>query len=130
MINKYKNAEKELKDYRASKIHKGTTKNGKAYTNFTIADAKQVNGQWVYEDYTVWSYQEGLDVQENDRVQLLDIVAVEANESEYNGKKFVKRTIFADVKVIPSGNRVPAQPEIIANPLADDGGLLADQLPF
>lgn len=128
MITKYK-ADHTLRDYKVTNIKKGTTKNGAVYTKFRVSDARQVNNKWVYDNYDVWSFQEDLDLEENDRVQFADINGFEFIKGEYNGHETLNRTIFAEINVIANGTRQPKQPQIL-----DDGlGELDDidsTLPF
>ncbi|MGN0961034.1 MAG: hypothetical protein ACI4PF_02400 [Christensenellales bacterium] len=100
MINKYKNADNELKEYKASKVSTGSAKNGKPYTVFNIADAKQVGGEWKYDNYTIFSWQPNLQIENGDKVTFDEITALEVKEEEYNGEMRLKKTIFANVKVI------------------------------
>lgn len=129
MINKYKNAEGVLKEYKATKVKTGTAKNGEQYTCCQITDAKQVNGSWVYDNYIVFSWQEGLDLQDNDKIQLEDIQAIDVKESEYNGKKIISKTIFANINVIFGEGHTPKQPEVVGGEL-DELDDLSDGLPF
>ena len=48
MINVYKNANKERKQYKVKNVTRGTTKNGGSYTKFRISDNKlnQETRQW------------------------------------------------------------------------------------
>ena len=113
MINKYRNANKEFKEYKVSRVKTGTTKTGSPYTVFTIADSFLVNGARMYDNYTVFSWQSDIALKDGDKVQLVDITGVEVKEEEWQGKKSVKKTLFAEVVVIPAegsanGGDIPA----------------------
>lgn len=125
MINKYRNANKDLKEYKVSKVRTGTTKNGNPFTVFVIADSQVVNGTRIYDNYSVFCW-ETLDLKDGDKIQLVDITALEVKQEEWQGKPQIKKTIFADVVVIPAEgstgtNNVPA--DLIP---IDDGS----ELPF
>lgn len=126
MINKYKNADKDLKQYKVSKVKTGTASNGKPYTVFNISDSKQVNGQWVYDNYGVFSWQPDLVLRDGDKVEFLDIQALEVKETEYNGQKQLKKTIFADVKAITSPENA-GKVDVVDTPLTE---IPSDGLPF
>lgn len=101
MINKYKNSNKEPKQYKVSRVKQGVAKNGASYTFCSIADSKKIDNQWVNEYYSIFSWQPNLDLKDDDLIELTEINALEVKEDEYNGKKSIKKTIFADIKVIP-----------------------------
>lgn len=128
MINKYKNANGELKEYKAKKVKTGTAKNGNFFTVFQISDTKQINGKWEYDNYTIFSWQEDIDLADNDKITFDDIYALEVKEEEYNGTNSIKKTIFADINVI-SANPQPKQVEVVdeLQPLGEPDD---DTLPF
>ena len=126
MINKYKNANNELKEYKASKVKKGTAKNGSSYTMFQISDAKKnEDGSFNYENYGVFSWQEDIVLEDGDKITFNDITALEVVESEYNGKKTLKRTIFADINVISANPN-----KVVVEDLPDFKPISDDTLPF
>lgn len=127
MVSKYKNEQKELKEYKATRIKNGNDKNGKPYTVFTIADSKKIDNNWKSEYYSVFSYQENLKIAEEDKITFDEILAIEVKEAEYQGNKTLKRTIFANVNVIPQ-NKQSQDIEIVDCPIDDDAS--GDDLPF
>ena len=127
MINKYKNAQKEPKQYKATKIKTGTAKNGKPFTTFTISDSRKEGDNWINEYYQIFSWQPDIKIVDGDKIEILDIEALEVKETEYNGKPQIKKTIFADVKVIPA-NPQPPTTEVVdvlpdLAPIDDTDGL-------
>ena len=128
MINKYKNQNKELKEYKVSRVKQGTAKNGCKYTMLQISDPKkQENGQYIYDYYGVFSWQQDLVVEDGDKIVFEDITAIEIVENEWNGKKTIKRTIFADVRV--SSPATPNKVEVVGD-LPDISAIDDDILPF
>ena len=126
MINKYRNSNKDLKEYKIKKVKDGTAKNGSKYTMCQISDAKKrENGTYEYDNYTVFTWQD-IVLYDGDKIVLEDIYAIEVAENEYNGKKYLKKTIFADIKVTAQAN--PNKVEVVGElPSLDD---LGDTLPF
>ena len=127
MIHKYKNSNKEPKQYKATKVKSGTAKNGKPYTMFTIADSTKTDNGWDNDYYQIFSWQPNLKLADNDKIEIVDIEAIEIKEQEYNGKPYLKKTIFADVKVIPANPEPPKTEVIDGLPELDPIG---DDLPF
>ena len=129
MINKYYNSNKDLKEYRASKVKTGIASNGKPYTVFSIADKIGENkGKGIYDNYSVFSWQDGIRLADGDKIVLEDIYALEVKEVEYNGQKRVNKTIFADIKVTKT-SLPPKQPDVIGE-LPDLTSVEQDSLPF
>lgn len=128
MINKYKNSNKELKQYKVSRVKQGVAKNGASYTFCSIADSKKIDNQWVNEYYSIFSWQPNLDLKDGDLIELTDINALEVKEDEYQGNKSIKKTIFADIKVFPQETQEKAPQKEIATEMKpiDD----TDSLPF
>lgn len=125
MISKYKNANKELKEYKAKRVKQGTAKNGKPFTVFNVSDkVTKEDGSSVYENYSVFSWQEGIKLADDDKITFNDITALEVNEREYNGKTYIDKTIFADINVISAN---PNQVDVVgdlpdfAEPTESDG---------
>lgn len=129
MINKYQANGKDLKEYKAKNVKVGTAKNGKAYTMCQISDAKkQDDGTFEYDNYTLFSWQEDLRLEDGDRIVMDDITALEVVESEYNGKQYLKKTIFADIHVTVPVN--PNKVEVVGDlPNLDDNDD-SNTLPF
>ena len=111
MINVYKNANKERKQYKAKYVSKGTTKNGVAFTKFRINDNKlnQETKQWNNQVYNVFVWKD-LPIKDDDMIEFLEIQAIECEEKEWQGQKKIERTIFADVK--PSGSSASVQTRV------------------
>lgn len=129
MINKYKNANNDLKEYKVSKVKSGTAKNGSNYTVFTIADRiNKPDGTVGYDNYSVFSWQEDLRLSDGDKVAFEEITALEVKEDEYNGKTYLKKTIFADVKITESTN--PNKVEVVESDDSNPFGGSGDNLPF
>lgn len=131
MINKYKNANKDLKEFTAKKVKSGTAKNGSQYTVFTIADKiNKPDGSSTYDYYSVFSWQENLNLCDGDKVVLEEITAIEVKEDVYNGKTSIKKTIFADVKITQRAN--PNNVKIVGGNNDSDpfNGDSSDSLPF
>lgn len=127
MISKYKNANKELKEYKAKRVKQGTAKNGKPYTLFNVSDKiTKEDGSAAYENYTVFSWQEGIKLADDDKVTFNDITALEVKEREYNGKTYIDKTIFADINVISAN---PNQVDVVGD-LPDFSEIGGDNLPF
>lgn len=118
MVNKYKNAAKEYRLFTVSDVKTGTTKNGDAYTAFKISDKMSNNGTTYYDVYRVFSWQQGLDLHDGDKVELLDINGVEFRIDEWEGKKIPKRTIFAEVNVVPNNATSVSADKLV--PIDDD----------
>lgn len=126
MINKYKNSNNELKEYKVSRVKSGTAKNGKTYTMCQIADSKKnEDGSFSYENYSVFSWQEGIVLEDGDKITFKDITALEVIESEYNGKKTLQRTIFADINVISANPN-----KVVVEDIPDFKPIDEDVLPF
>lgn len=127
MINKYKNSTtQELKEYKVSKVKTGTAKNGSKYTMCQIADAKKnQDGSFSYENYSVFSWQEDVRLEDGDKITFDDITALEVVESEYNGKKTLQRTIFADINVISANPN-----KVVVEDIPDFKPIDTDTLPF
>ena len=96
-MNRYK-ANKELKEYKVSRVKKGVAKNGTNYTTFSVADSQVVNGVRQYDNYTVFAWQD-LKMADGDKIVFEDILGWDFKEREYNGKKYFDKTIFATVRV-------------------------------
>ena len=96
-MNRYK-ANKELKEYKVSRVKKGIAKNGTNYTTFSVADSQVVNGVRQYDNYTVFAWQD-LKMADGDKIVFEDILGWDFKEREYNGKKYLDKTIFATVRV-------------------------------
>lgn len=130
MINKYKNANKDLKEFTAKKVKSGTAKNGAAYTVFTISDKiNKPDGSSTYDYYSVFSWQEDLRLSDGDKVVFEEITAIEIKEDVYNGKTSIKKTIFADVKITQTNN--PNKVEVVGESKdGDPFDSLGDNLPF
>lgn len=126
MINKYKNANKDLKQYKVSRVKSATASNGRPFTVFNIADAKQVNGQWVYDNYSVFSWQPELKLKDDDKIEFVDIEAFEVKKETYNGQEIIKKTIFADVRVV-GAQSTTQQVEMVDMPMTE---ISDDDLPF
>lgn len=127
MINKYKANSKDLKEYKVSKVKQGTAKNGSTYTMCQIADAKKKeDGSFSYDNYTVFSWQSDIRIEDGDKITINDITAIEVAENEYNGKKYLKKTIFADINVIPQN---PNKVEVVGD-LPDFNTIDDNSLPF
>lgn len=129
MLNKYQFNSTELKEYKVSRVKSGTAKNGKPYTVFQIADKiKQPDGTNKFDNYSIFSWQEDINLADGDKIVLTDIKALEVKEDTYQGKLQINKTVFADIKITQS-NATPKQPEVVDNGL---GALedLGDTLPF
>lgn len=128
MINKYKNANNELKEYKVSKVKCGTAKNDKPYTVFTISDKiTKPDGSSTFDYYSVFSWQEDLRLSDGDKIAFEEITALEVKEDEYNGKTYLKKTIFANVKITQS--ETPNKVDVVENDNKDPFGS-DDNLPF
>lgn len=128
MINKYKNANNDLKEYKVSKVKTGVARNDKPYTVFTIADRiNKPDGTVGYDNYSVFSWQEDLRLSDGDKIAFEEITALEVKEDEYNGKKYLKKTIFASVKITQS--ETPNKVDVVESDDKDpfDG---SSELPF
>ena len=124
MLNRYKNANKELKEFRVSRINKGSTRNGKEYTVFQIADSKKdANDNRIYDNWGVFVWH-NLDINEGDKITIDDISALDTEQKTINGKLYFNKTIFGSVTVIPAE---PKGVEVVGElqPLDDP-----DMLPF
>ena len=125
MLNRYKNANKELKEFKVSRINKGSTRNGKKYTVFQIADSKKdANDNRIYDNWGVFVWH-NLDINEGDKITLDEISALDTDTKTVDGKTYVNKTIFASVTVIPAE---PKGVEVVGElqPLDD----LSGELPF
>lgn len=128
MINKYKAGSKNLKEYKVKNAKSGTAKNGATYTMCQISDAKKrENGTYEYDNYTVFTWVADLKLEDGDKIVLEDIYAIEVAENEYNGKKYLKKTIFADIKVTAQAN--PNKVEVVGD-LPNFDAISDDTLPF
>lgn len=119
MLNRYKNANKELKEFKVSRINKGSTRNGKEYTVFQIADSKKdENDNRIYDNWGVFVWH-NLDINEGDKITLDDISALDTEQKTINGKLYFNKTIFGSVTVIPAE---PKGVEVVGElqPLDDD----------
>lgn len=126
MISKY-NKDKSLKEYKVSFVKEGQSKNGVPYIKFSIADAqKKEDGTYSYENYTVFTYQTNFTLEDGDKITFQDIYALKVEESEYEGKRRINRTIFATVEAIPA---VPNRVKVVDNGDIFDG-ISDDTLPF
>lgn len=127
MINKYQAGNKNLKEYKVKSPKSGTAKNGASYTVFQVSDAKKKqDGTYEYDNYSVFTWQSDIKLEEGDKIGFEDISALEVVENEYNGKKYLKKTIFADIKILSQAN--PNKVEVVGDlPNIDDIG---DSLPF
>ena len=127
MIDKYRNANRDLKEYKVKNVKTGTSKNGKQYTMCNISDCKKKeDGSFEYDNYTLFVWQEDLNLEDGDKIVLEDITALEVVENEYQGKKYLKKTIFAEIKITVKAN--PNKVEVVggnADPIT-----LTDNLPF
>ena len=89
MVNKYRNANKDLKEYKASRVKTGTSKNGAKYTVFQIADKiKKADGTNAFDNYSIFTWQDDINLNENDKIAIVDITGLEVKQSEYNGKTY------------------------------------------
>ena len=127
MINKYQANGKVLKEYKAKNVKTGTAKNGSTYTMCQISDCKKIDDDFVYNNYSLFSWQEDLQLEDGDKIVIDEITALEVEETEYNGKQSVKKTIFADIHVTVPAN--PNKVEVVGDlPNLDDDSDLG--LPF
>lgn len=112
MIDKYRNSNKDLKEYKVKDVKVGTAKSGKQYTMCKISDCKKKeDGTFEYDNYTLFIWQENLGLEDGDKIALEDITSIEVVENEYNGKKYLKKTIFAEVKITAKAN--PNKVEVV-----------------
>lgn len=127
MINKYQSNGKALKEYKAKNVKTGTAKNGSTYTMCQISDCKKIDDDFVYNNYALFSWQEDLRLEDGDKIVIDEITALEVEETEYNGKPSVKKTIFADIHVTVPAN--PNKVEVVGElPNLDDD--MGEILPF
>ena len=127
MINKYRNANKDLKEYKASRVKSGTAKNGAKYTVFQIADKiKKPDGTNAFDNYSIFTWQDDINLNENDKIAIVDITGLEVKQSEYNGKTYLDKTIFAEIKITESAS--PNKVEVVGN--MPNFGNSEDSLPF
>lgn len=125
MINKYQKDGKTKKEYKISFVKEGQGKDGRPYTMLGIADCKkQPDETFKYENYAVFTYQT-VSAQKGDKLTFGEIKALEVEESEYQGKASLRRTIFADVEII---TQTPNRVEVVDNGDIFDGN--DDFLPF
>ena len=127
MINKYTAGSKNLKEYKVKNCQTKTAKNGSNFTMCQITDAKKKeNGGYEYDNYTVFTWQD-LNLENDDKIVLDDIYAIEVTQNEWQGKTYLKKTIFADIKVTAQAN--PNKVEVVGN-LPDFEPIPDDVLPF
>ena len=127
MINKYRNANKDLKEYKVSRVKTGTSKNGANYTIFQISDTKKdENGKNIYDNYSVFSWQENLNLNENDKIAILDITGIEIKINEFNNKTYIDKTLFAEIKITQQAS--PNKVEVVGD--MPSFGNNTDDLPF
>lgn len=127
MINKYKAGGKDLKDYKVKNVKTGTAKNGSKYTMCQITDAKKKeNGTYEYDNYTVFTWQD-IVLEDDDKIVLEDIYSIEVANTEYNGKTYLKKTLFADIKITAHAN--PNKVEVVGE-LPDLTEIPDSELPF
>ena len=126
MINYYF-GEKQ-KEFKASKVKNGTTKNNRPYTIFNIAEGKKgQDGKYSYDNWTVFSMQDDLMVNDGDKIVVDRITGIDVKEDEYNGVKSIKKTIFADVTVVSQAEVKTEQVEM--TPINEED-IFGDTLPF
>ena len=129
MINKYTAGSKNLKEYKVKNCKQGTAKNGSTYTMCQISDAKKnENGSYDYDNYTVFTWQQDIKLEDGDKIALEDIYALEVANNEYNGKTYLKKTIFADIKITAQVN--PNKVEMVGDLPNFDTIISDDTLPF
>lgn len=127
MINKYRNANKDLKEYKVSRVKSGTSKNGAKYTVFQIADKiKKPDGTNAFDNYSIFTWQDDINLNENDKIAIVDITGLEVKQSEYNGKTYLDKTIFAEIKITESAQ--PNKVEVVGD--VPNFGNSSDDLPF
>lgn len=127
MINKYRNANKDLKEYKASRVKTGTSKNGAKYIVFQIADKiKKADGTNAFDNYSIFTWQDDINLNENDKIAIVDITGLEVKQSEYNGKTYLDKTIFAEIKITESAS--PNKVEVVGD--MPSFGNNTDDLPF
>ena len=127
MINKYRNANKDLKEYKVSRVKSGNAKNGAKYTVFQIADKiKKADGTNAFDNYSIFTWQDDINLNENDKIAIVDITGLEVKQSEYNGKTYLDKTIFAEIKITESAN--PNKVEVVGD--MPSFGNNTDDLPF
>ena len=127
MINKYRNANKDLKEYKATRVKTGVAKNGANYTIFQISDTKKdENGKNIYDNYSVFSWQENLNLNENDKIAILDITGIEIKTNEFNNKTYIDKTLFAEIKITQQSS--PNKVEVVGD--MPNFGNSSDSLPF
>lgn len=119
MINYYFG--EHQKEFKASKVKQGTTKTNRPYTIFNIADSKKgENGQYTYDNWTVFSMQDDLMVNDGDKIVVDKITGIDVKEDEYNGTKTLKKTIFAEVRVVIKAETKPEEEPPHFEPIDDD----------
>lgn len=119
MLNKYQFNSTELKEYKVSRVKSGTAKNGNTYTVFQIADKiKQPDGTNKFDNYSIFTWQDDINLADGDKIVLTDIKALEVKEGEWGGTKKIDKTVFADIKITQS-NATPKQPEIVDNGIVE-----------
>ena len=129
MLNKYQFNSTELKEYKVSRVKQNVAKNGKPYTVFQIADKiKQPDGTNKFDNYSIFSWQEDINLADGDKIVLTDIKALEVKEDTYQGKLQINKTVFADIKITQS-NATPKQPEVVDNGLPFEP-ITDETLPF
>lgn len=127
MINKYRNANKDLKEYKVSRVKTGSAKNGAKYTVFQIADKiKKADGTNAFDNYSIFTWQDDINLNENDKIAIVDITGLEVKQSEYNGKTYLDKTIFAEIKITESAS--PNKVEVVGD--MPSFGNNTDDLPF
>lgn len=127
MFNRYKAGGKTLKEFKIKNFKSGTAKNGSTYNIFQISDSnKNANGGYDYDTYKIFTWGDNLNLQDGDKIVIEDINALDIANKEWNGKPFLEKTIFADIKVTAQAN--PNKVEVVGDlPNLND---LQETLPF
>ena len=127
MINKYKVGGKELKEHKVKGVKSGTSKTGSDYTICQITESKKKEGGgYDYDTFTVFTWAKDLNLEEDDKIVLEDIYAIDVVENEFNGKKYLKKTIFANIKITAKAN--PNKVDVVGDlPNIDN---IPEPLPF
>lgn len=118
----------DLKEYKVSRVKKGTAKNGKDYTVFQVSDKlKKPDGSVIYDNYSVFTWQENINLVNDDKIVFTDIKALEVVETQKNGNTYINKTIFADIR--PTSQANPNQVEVVGG-LPNLEGFDDSQFPF